>query len=114
MGKRAHYLFVCNNRRAEGHPKGSCAASGSEAIHAALKDAIAKRGMHKTIARPCTSSCLDLCHRGVAIAIEPDGFFYGGVTLADVPEIVDALERGQRVERLVIADTDFDDRRPAT
>lgn len=110
MPKRSHYLFVCTNRRPEGHPKGSCATSGSEAVHAALKDALAKRGIAKNIARACSSSCLDVCHRGVVIAVEPDGYFYGGVTLEDVPAIVDALEKGERVERLVIASDDFDER----
>jgi len=108
MAKRTHYLFVCVNRRADGNPKGSCAQGGSEAIHAALKEAIAQRGMHKTVVRACTSSCLDLCHVGPSIAIEPDGFFYGHVKLEDVPQIVDALERGERVERLVLRDDQFD------
>lgn len=108
MAKRAHYLFVCVNRRPDGNPKGSCAQKGSEQIHAALKEEIAKRGMHKTIARACTSSCLDLCHVGASIAVEPDGFFYGHVTLADVPQIVDALQNGGRVERLVVKDDEFD------
>jgi (2Fe-2S) ferredoxin len=111
MPKRAHYLFVCTNRRPEGHPKGSCATSGAEAVHAAIKDALAKRGLAKSVARACTSSCLDVCHRGVAIAIEPDGVFYGGVTLADVDEIVASLEAGTIVDRLVVADDDYDDRR---
>lgn len=108
MAKRAHYLFVCNNRRPEGNPKGSCAQSGSEAIHAALKEEIARRGMHKTAVRACTASCLDLCHVGPSIAVEPDGFFYGHVKLEDVPAIVDALQKGERVERLVVRDDQFD------
>ena len=108
MAKRAHYLFVCNNRRADDNPKGSCAQSGSEAIHAALKEQIAQRGLHKTGIRACTASCLDVCHLGVTIAVEPDGFFYGKVTLADVPEIIDALGAGTRVERLVVREDQFD------
>ena len=108
MPKRAHYLFVCINRRPDDNPKGSCAASGSEALHKALKDELATRGMVRTIARPCTSSCIDVCHRGPVIAVEPDGFFYGNVKLTDVPEIVDAIKNGTRVERLVVRDDDFD------
>jgi (2Fe-2S) ferredoxin len=107
MSKRAHYLFVCNNRRAEGNPKGSCAQSGSEAIHAALKEELVKRGLARTEIRACTVSCLDVCHLGPTIAVEPDDFFYGRVTLADVPEIVDALQNGTRVERLVVAKDAF-------
>jgi (2Fe-2S) ferredoxin len=34
--------------------------------------------------------------------VEPDHFFYGRVTVADIPEIVDGLVKGQPVKRLVI------------
>jgi len=33
---------------------------------------------------------------------EPDHFFYGRVTVVDVPEIVDGLVKGQPVKRLVV------------
>jgi (2Fe-2S) ferredoxin len=35
--------------------------------------------------------------------VEPDHFFYGRVTAADVAEIVDGLVTGQPVKRLVVA-----------
>jgi len=38
----------------------------------------------------------------VTVLVEPDHFFYGRVTVADVPEIVDGLSKGQPVNRLVI------------
>jgi (2Fe-2S) ferredoxin len=108
MPQRKHYLFVCTNRRPDGTPKGSCAARGAVEIHAALKEALHERGLAKAEARACTSSCTDACWAGPIIAVEPDGFFYGRVTAADVPEIVDALMRGARVERLVLPPEDFD------
>jgi (2Fe-2S) ferredoxin len=107
--QRKRYLFVCVNRRPDGSPKGSCAARGSVELHAALKDALARRELTKTEVRPCTSSCLDLCWAGPSIAVEPDGYFYGRVSLDDVPELVDALAEGRRVERLVLAPEDFDE-----
>ena len=82
--------------------RGSCAAKGSEEIRTALKELLAARGLAKVEARACTSSCLDQCSSGVSILVEPDHFFYGHVTLADVPEIVDALAQGGRVDRLVL------------
>ena len=107
MPQRARYLFVCANRREPGHEKGCCAEKGSEAIRAALKEQLAARGLAKLEARACTSSCLDQCSSGVCILVEPDHFFYGRVTLADVPEIVEALASGQRVERLVLTPADL-------
>jgi (2Fe-2S) ferredoxin len=105
---RKRYLFVCTNRRDPGTPKGSCATRGAEAVHAALKAALLTRGLAKTEVRACTSSCLDVCWAGPIVAVEPDGYFYGRVTLADVPEIAEALAVGGRVERLVLAPSEFE------
>ena len=107
MAQRKRYLFVCVNRRPDGVPKGSCAARGAVEIHAAIKAELAAKGLAKTEARACTASCLDVCWSGPTIAVEPDGYFYGRVTLADVPEIVEALAAGRRVERLVLPPEDF-------
>ena len=99
---RKHYLFVCINRRPDGVPKGSCAARGSVEIYAALKARLAESGLASVHARACSSSCLDICSAGPTIAVEPDNYFYGRVTRGDVDEIVQALEEGRRVERLVL------------
>jgi (2Fe-2S) ferredoxin len=107
MPKRERYLFVCINRRADEDAKGSCAARGSEEIRAALKEQVAARGLARLEARVCKSSCLDQCSSGVCILVEPDHFFYGRVTMADLPEIVAALASGQRVERLVLTPDDL-------
>jgi (2Fe-2S) ferredoxin len=58
-------------------------------------------------ARACTSSCLDTCWVGPSIAVEPDHYFYGRVTLEDLPEIVRALSEDRRVERLLLSPDDF-------
>ena len=103
---RRRYLFVCITRRADDNPKGCCAAKGSEEVYKALKAEVAARGLAKLEARVCTSSCLDQCATGVTVLVEPDHFFYGRVTIADVPEIVGGLVSGQRVERLVLTAED--------
>jgi (2Fe-2S) ferredoxin len=107
--QRKRYLFVCTNRRPDGVPKGSCAARGAVEVHAALKEQLATSGLAKLEARACTTSCIDVCWAGPVIAVEPDGYFYGRVTEADVPEIVAALREGRRVERLVLPARDFDE-----
>jgi len=101
--QRKRYLFVCINRRGEDNPKGCCAAKDSEEVYKALKQEVAARGLAKLEARVCTSSCLDQCDKGVTVLVEPDHFFYGRVSVADVPEIVDGLIIGQPVKRLMIA-----------
>ena len=107
MSLRQRYLFVCTNRRADEDAKGSCACRGSEEIRAALKEQVKARGLAKRQARICKSSCLDQCASGVCILVEPDHFFYGHVTLRDVPELVEALASGSRVERLVLSEEDL-------
>ena len=72
-------------------------------MYRALKEELAARGLAKLEARVCTSSCLDQCAAGVTVLVEPDHFFYGRVTTADVPEIVDGLVMGQPVKRLVLS-----------
>ena len=101
--QRKRYLFVCINRRAEDNPKGCCALKDSEEVYRELKAEIAARGLAKLEARVCTSSCLDQCATGVTVLVEPDHFFYGRVTVADVPEIVDGLATDQPVKRLLIS-----------
>ena len=107
MPQRERYLFVCINQRDEGHAKGSCTARGSAEVHRALKEQLSVRGLAKIEARVCTTSCLDQCSSGVCILVEPDHFFYGRVTMADVPEIVEGIVRGARVERLVLTSEDL-------
>jgi (2Fe-2S) ferredoxin len=102
MPARQRYLFVCINRRADGHPKGSCAEKGSEQIVTKLKEALATRGVAKEIVRACSSSCLDLCETGISVVQEPEHVAYGRVSLDDVDEIADAASRGEVVERLAV------------
>ena len=108
MGQRRRYLFVCTNRRPDDNPKGSCAAKGSEAVHQALKAELFARGLAKVEARVCSAGCLDQCATGVSVLVEPDHFFYGRVTVDDVPAIVEALASGSRVERLVLGQDDLE------
>jgi (2Fe-2S) ferredoxin len=82
-------------------------ARGSLFLHDRSKESMEARGPAKTEVRACTSICLDACWAGPAIAVEPDHYFHGRVTEADVPEIVAALATGPRVQRLVLALEDF-------
>jgi (2Fe-2S) ferredoxin len=106
MPQRERYLFVCTNRRSPENEKGSCAGKDSEELRLALKEQLAARGLAQR-ARACSSSCLDQCSSGVCILVEPDHFFYGHVTMADLPEIVEGIATGQRVERLVLTPVDL-------
>jgi (2Fe-2S) ferredoxin len=95
-------VFVCENRRPEDDPRGCCAQKGSEAIRAALKEEIERRGLKKQV-RANAAGCLDACAHGPSIVVYPEGVWYGGVRVEDVPEIVEShLVKGVPVERLRI------------
>lgn len=100
MPLRRQYLMVCMNRRPDGSPKGSCAERGSEGIYQALRAALKERGLARVEARAVSCSCLDACFTGPSILVEPDHVLYGRVTVEDLPEILDAIERGGIVDRL--------------
>jgi (2Fe-2S) ferredoxin len=95
-----HHVFVCENVRPADDPRGSCGQKGSHAIREALKAEIARRGL-KGLVRANASGCLDACAHGPTVVVYPEGIWYGGVTPADVPEIVERhLVGGEPVERL--------------
>jgi (2Fe-2S) ferredoxin len=96
------HIFVCTNERPSDNPKGSCSQCGGAAVRDALKAALAERGLNKTI-RANAAGCLDQCSSGAAMVVYPEQVWYGKVTVADIPEIVEKhLMQGQIVERLLI------------
>ena len=98
------HLFVCENERAEGHPRGCCSAKGSREVRARLKRLIHEHGLVGRV-RANQAGCLDQCERGITIVVYPEGVWYGGVTLADVDEIFERhVLRGEVVERLRLRD----------
>jgi len=95
-----HHVFVCENKRPDGDQRGSCCARGAEAVRQAFKEELARRGLKGRI-RANGAGCLDACSLGPSVVVYPEGVWYGHVTAADVPEIVERhLLGGQPVERL--------------
>lgn len=100
------HIFVCVNERPPDNPKGCCLAKGSQQVRDLLKDGLRARGIHK-IVRANSAGCLDACETGVSIVIYPEGIWYGGVTTADVEEIIERhVLRGEVVERLLVRPPD--------
>jgi (2Fe-2S) ferredoxin len=100
MAPFERHVFVCGNQRPADHPRGCCDPAGTEALHKAFKQAIADRGLQRRV-RANRSGCLDQCEHGPTVVVYPDAVWYGGVTAADVADIVDRhLVDGTPVARL--------------
>jgi (2Fe-2S) ferredoxin len=98
------HVFVCTNERPEGHPKGSCKAKGGVEVRDELKLQLKTIGLSKTI-RANNAGCLDQCENGITVVVYPEQVWYGHVTLADLPELVEKhLVNGEAVERLMLPD----------
>jgi len=72
-----------------------------------MKSLVHERGL-KDLVRVNNSGCLDACAHGISMVIYPEGIWYGGVTVQDVPEIVDrTIINGEVIERLLILDPGY-------
>jgi (2Fe-2S) ferredoxin len=80
-------VFVCTNARTDGRV--ACANEGrcGKELCEALKEKIKEMGLKGKI-RVARSGCLDLCAQGPNLFIYPDGDWYSGVRLDDIPEIL--------------------------
>jgi (2Fe-2S) ferredoxin len=93
------WIFVCLNQRPPGHPKGSCLDRGAADVFNAFREEQGARML--TDVKVVASGCVEGCLAGPTVLVVPDNVWYGGVTEADVPQIVDQhLVGGQPVEML--------------
>ncbi len=97
----AAHLFVCCNRRPDGHPRGSCAAAGSEKLRDYMKVRAKELGLSKV--RVNMAGCLDRCEDGPCMVIYPEGVWYKIATTADVDAVLDShVIRGERLQALML------------
>ena len=69
-----------------------------------MKAEIHKRSLNSFV-RVNIAGCLDACEFGVSMVVYPEGVWYGGVTVNDIPEIIEEhVIKGNVVERLLIRD----------
>ena len=99
------HVFVCCNRRPDGHKRGSCAASGSEALRDFMKARAKELGLKGV--RINQAGCLDRCEFGPTMVIYPEGIWYQVRTREDVEAVLQAhLVEGGRARRLMLTEKD--------
>jgi (2Fe-2S) ferredoxin len=104
------FAFVCINERDDTHPRPSCLRNGSGDVFTALREEQGRRVL--TSVKIVAGGCMEACMVGPVIAVYPDDVWYGGVIEDDVPEIVDHLQGGVPVQRLLLTGEEWDLRPP--
>lgn len=96
------HVFVCCNRRPDGHPRGSCAAKGSERLRDYMKARAKELGLAPRV-RVNMAGCLDRCEHGPCIVIYPEGIWYSVGSTADVDRVlIEHVQQGGRVPDLML------------
>ncbi len=96
--KYTKHVFVCANQKDAG--KKCCGAEHGMALVEAMKAQLKEKNLHIDI-RAQRAGCLDVCGKGPAMVVYPEGIFYGNVQLSDIGEIVEShLANNVVVERL--------------
>ena len=103
------HVFVCNGK--------SCSQVGSAEVKAEFERILESKGLRQgkeskgrnpngeVVLTDCSS--VGFCSIGTAVLVYPDGVWYGQVTAADVPEIVEQhIVNGNIVERLALIELD--------
>lgn len=102
MKRFEKHIFVCENSRPAGHPKGCCAEKGSPEIRELFKSRLKELGLNTKV-RANSCGCLDACEFGPSIVIYPEQVWYGGVKKEDVEEIIQShIINDVSVKRLFI------------
>ncbi|MDP8960855.1 MAG: (2Fe-2S) ferredoxin domain-containing protein [Actinomycetota bacterium] len=100
------FVLVCINERPSGHPRGSCIQRGSGEVFNAFREITGQRGLVDV--KVTFTGCLEPCMVGPTVLVLPDYVWYGGVTVDDVPLIVDQHLIGDHpVEWLRIGSAEF-------
>ena len=86
------HIFVCCNRRPDGHARGCCAARGSEALRDYMKARVKEARIPH--ARVNMAGCLDRCEDGPCIVIYPAGIWYRIRDRNDVDAVIEQLTAG--------------------
>jgi (2Fe-2S) ferredoxin len=93
MGPFEIHIFVCTSG-------GTCPHQGSVAVHAYLKEAVAKAGLKGKV-RVNNSGCLDQCGHGPNLVIYPENVWYSHVTREEAEIIfTEHVLEGRPVQRL--------------
>jgi len=97
-----YHVYVCTQEKPDDAP--CCAARGGQGVLDALRAELGKAGLGDEV-QVTTSGSLGMCERGPNMVVYPDGVWYSGVQVGDLPEIIrEHFLAGRPVMRLLNAD----------
>lgn len=78
-----------------------CAGKGANDVAQRLRLEVLRRGLDAEV---LVNNCgtIDLCDIGPNLVVYPDNVIYRGVTVRDIPAVMEHLKGGQPVERLLL------------
>jgi len=95
------HVFICTNRRPDGHERGSCAQKGAEKLKDYMKARVKEEKIQHI--RINAAACLDRCELGPCAVIYPEGVWYKIDSRAAVDEVIAKhIEQHGRVPGLMI------------
>ena len=97
------HIFICENLREEGHPRGCCSEKGGGEIRLRFKQEIIKQGLIGKV-RANKAGCLDFCAQGPPVVVYPEGIWYRiSDPGEDIPDIINEhCKEGKVVKRCQI------------
>ena len=97
-----YHVFICTNKRAEGHPRGCCAQKNSVKLRNLMKIKVKSLGLENI--RINAAGCLDKCELGPTVVIYPEGIWYAIKSEEDVEAIINEhILKGKTVKHLLMA-----------
>jgi (2Fe-2S) ferredoxin len=95
------HVFVCGNRRPEGHERGCCASKGSEAIRNYMKARVKELKIPGV--RVNQAGCLDRCELGPCAVLYPEAVWYRLDSFAAVDAVLERhVQEGGRVPEIML------------
>jgi (2Fe-2S) ferredoxin len=107
MARFQKHIFICDNKREAGHPRGCCQDKGSSEIIEEFKKRLKEMGLNSKI-RVNKAGCLDACEFGPVMVVYPEQIWYGNFSKDDIDEVIQShLLNNNPVKRILIKDKRF-------